>query len=48
MTDVHDPSWIPKPMFRNIDHTETIMNSEFPLFNLGNLPAAIAQQDETA
>jgi hypothetical protein len=46
--DVHDPSWILKPMFRDIDHTEIIMNSEFPLFNFGNLPAVIAQQDGTA
>lgn len=44
MTDDHDPSWIPKPRFRDFEHTEMIAKNEFPLFNIDNSPVATAQQ----
>jgi hypothetical protein len=47
-TDVHDSSWIPKPTFRDFEHTEMIASTEFPLFNLVSLLAVTAQQDESA
>jgi hypothetical protein len=48
ITDVHDLTWIPKPTFRDFEHTEVIASTEFPLFNFDSLPTVIAQQDESA